>query len=296
MCDTITIGLFFHPKSVELALMNNNINVIKRDGEQASFDDHKVIHSMIRTGVPENLFEKALFYIKSHVQKDTITTDEIFYYIQEFLKDKDKKSAVRFNLRRAIFELGPTGFPFEQLLQRIFENEGYKATVGIIMEGECVSHEIDVVIEKNGKKEIIEAKFHNQNGGKTDIQTMLYMYARFLDVKESNDISNVWVATNTKLTQDAIRYAQCKGIKALAWNYPENDNLQDFVEKPGMYPVTILSELTMDEKRRLIEGDVVLACNFLSTSDKELERRYLIDKNRIQEAKQSARLVCNVAT
>jgi len=271
-----------------------NITVVKRSGEHVAFEEGKVIHSMKRVGVPENLHQEALNHIKSHVQKDnSITTDEIFYHIREFLKDKDKKSAVKFNLRRAIFDLGPTGFPFEQFLQRIFENEEYKARVGVILKGECVDHEIDVLIEKNGKKEMVEAKFHNQNGGKTDVQVMLYMWARFLDVKQSNEIDNVWVATNTKLSQDAIAYAECKGIKALAWNYPQEGNLQDFVEKPGMYPVTILPELTMEEKKRLVDNDIVLACNFMDTKDEELETKYMIDKNRIREAKQSAGLICN---
>src|SRR3989344_629471 len=167
-----------------------------------------------RDGVPKERYDRVLAHIKEKVQADnTITTDEIFYHIREFLIAKDKKSGLRFNLRQAIFELGPTGFPFEQYLAKIFRSQGYKVDVDLIMEGECVSHEVDLLIEKDGSREIIEAKFHNQNSGKTDVQVLLYTYARFLDVKDKNKIDRVWVATNTKLTSDSRVYADCKGIR-----------------------------------------------------------------------------------
>jgi hypothetical protein len=269
------------------------ITVIKRSGEEVPFDDMRVLHSMERSGVPKELHDQVLQHIKERVGKDnTITTDEMFYHIREFLVGKDRKSALRFNLRQGIFDLGPTGFPFEQYLAKIFRDQGYKTQVDQIMQGECVSHEIDILIEKDGKREIVEAKFHNQTFGKTDVQVLLYTYARFLDVKEMNKIDGVWVATNTKLTSDAIDYAKCKGVKIIAWNYPEKNNLQDFVETPQMYPITILTDLTGEEKRRLIDNDIVLTCDLLKVSDAELISKYLMDERRAKEAKQDAALIC----
>src|SRR5436190_20957025 len=161
--------------------MPSEIKVIKRSGEEVVFDDASVIRSMEKSGVKPELFDRVLAHIKERIQKDnTITTDEIFYHIREFLEKKDKKSALRFNLREAIFELGPTGFPFEKYLASIFADQGYQVQVDLQMRGECVSHEIDVLIEKEGKREIVEAKFHNQLFGKTDVQVLLYTYARFL--------------------------------------------------------------------------------------------------------------------
>ncbi len=235
-----------------------------------------------------------LAHIKERVQKDnTITTDEIFYHIREFLVGKDKKSALRFNLRQAIFELGPTGFPFEQYLARIFKDQGYKTEVDLQMQGECVSHEIDLLLEKDGRREILEAKFHNQTFGKSDVQVLLYTYARFLDVKEVNKIDGVWVATNTKLSSDAITYAQCKGVKVIAWNYPEDNNLQHFVERPKMYPVTTLTDISLEEERRFIDNGIVLASDLLKVSDEEFKTKYLIDEKRIPVIRESAQLICN---
>ncbi len=274
--------------------MSAQIIVIKRDGSQVPFDDLRVKRSMERSGVTPELFDRVIAHIKERVQKDyTITTDEIFYHIREFLVNKDKKSALRFNLRQAIFELGPTGFPFEQYLAGIFRDHGYQTQVDIILTGECVRHEIDIILEKNGNREIVEVKFHNQLFGKTDVQVLLYTYARFLDVKERNNMSGVWVATNTKLTSDAIAYANCKGVKVLAWNYPEEENLRDFVEKPKMYPITIMTDLTTEEKRRMIDNNVILTSDILKVSDVEFKEKYFIDQQRSLQIRNDAKLLIN---
>ena len=269
------------------------IKVVKRDGSEVPFEDARVIRSMERTGVPKELFDRVLQHIKERIQKDnTITSDEIFYHIREFLVKKDRKSALRFNLRQAIFELGPTGYPFEQFMARIFNSHGYKTQVGIIMQGECVSHEIDVFMEKDGEQEIVEAKFHNQTFGKTDIHVALYTYARFLDVSVRHKIKDVWLVTNTKLSGDAITYAECKKIKVIGWNYPEKGSLAEFVENPKMYPITTLTDITTEEKRRLIANDIVLATDLLKISDQELEEKYLITADRAKTIKNDVDLIC----
>lgn len=273
--------------------MSAQIFVAKRDGSEVPFEDSRVIRSMERSGVPPELFDRVLTHIKERVQKDNrITSDEIFYHIREFLVKKDKKSALRFNLRQALFELGPTGYPFEQFMARIFESHGYKTQVGIIMQGECVSHEIDVFLEKNGENEIVEAKFHNQTFGKTDVHVALYTYARFLDVAVRQKIKDVWLVTNTKLSGDAITYAACKNIKVIGWNYPERGNLAEFVENPKMYPITILTDISGEEKRRFISNDIVLARDLVEISERELEEKYLITPERSKTIKKDIELIC----
>jgi len=48
-------------------------------------------------------------------------------------------------------ELGPSGFPFENYLSQILNEIGYKVQVGKIINGKCVTHEIDVIAEKNSE-------------------------------------------------------------------------------------------------------------------------------------------------
>ena len=119
-----------------ILMPNEPIIVIKRNGEEVVFDNNRVIRSMERVGVPKELHDRVLAHISEKIPADNrITTDEIFYHIREFLIDKDKKSGLRFNLRQAIFELGPTGFPFERYLAEIFQGQGYKTQVDQIIQG-----------------------------------------------------------------------------------------------------------------------------------------------------------------
>ncbi len=266
------------------------IVVVKRSGEREPFSEKKVFRSMSRVGVPDNLRHEVMQEIKKDLQGE-ITTDEIYQRIVNFLEPRDRKSSLRFNLRQAIFELGPTGFPFEQYLARIFRDQGYSVEVGITMRGDCVSHEIDLLLMKNNTRQIVEAKFHNSHSTKSDVQTALYTYARFLDVKQKNDIDNVWLITNTKLSQDATAYTQCKGVPAIAWNYPGEGNLHDLVEDPQMYPVTILNSLSETEKKRLIEKDIVLCRDLLEKKD-EAFQDVLINKENLERAKQDAEMIC----
>lgn len=265
--------------------------VVKKSGEKEAYDEEKVMRSMNRVGVPENLRPEVLSHIKTKFENGELSTSDIFRHTLEYLEPRDRKSSLRFNLREAIFELGPSGFPFEQYLAHIFRTLGYQVTTDNIMNGDCVRHEIDLVLEKEGHKEIVEVKFHNHHVVKTDTQVALYTYARFLDVKEKNHVDNVWLITNTKLTTDAISYANCKGMPVIAWNYPEKGNLQDLVEEPEMYPITLLTSLSEQEKKRLIEKNVVFCRDLLTKSDLELADP-LIRNHSLQKARTDAQLVC----
>lgn len=265
--------------------------VVKKSGEKEAYDENKVMRSMNRVGVPDTLQPEVLQHIQTKFHDGEISTDEIFKHVLEYLEPRDRKSSLRFNLREAIFELGPTGFPFEQYLAKIFRTMGYNVSTDVIMNGDCVRHEIDLVLEKDKHKEIVEVKFHNHHVVKTDVQVALYTYARFLDVKEKNNVDNMWLVTNTKLTTDAISYANCKGMPVIAWNYPEKGNLQDLVEDPQMYPITLLNSLSEQEKKRLIEKKIVFCSDLLTKSDAELADP-LIRNNSLQKAKDDAQLVC----
>jgi hypothetical protein len=270
------------------------LRVVKKSGEEEKYDEKKVVHSMQRVGVPVDLQPEVLSHIKTKFHDGQLSTDEMFLNVLKYLEPRDRKSSLRFNLRQAIFELGPTGFPFEKYLARIFKSMKYKVTTDVIMNGDCVRHEIDLLLEKDNHRETVEVKFHNHHVVKTDVQVALYTYARFLDIKEKNHIDNVWLVTNTKLTSDAISYANCKGMPVIAWNYPSKGNLQDLVEDPKMYPVTILTSLSAQEKKRLVEKDIVFCRDLLTKTDRELADPLIRDNN-LKKAKEDARLVCPIS-
>lgn len=274
--------------------MTEDLYVVKGSGAREKFSDEKVLRTIRRIGVPQELEQKVLSSVKENLTRDT-PTSEVYKKINEFLNTQDLGVAsLKLNLKKALFELGPTGYPFEKYLGKIFETQGYVAEVGTTLQGECVTHEIDILLERKGIREIVEAKFHNQPGSRTDVQAALYTYARYLDVKDRNNISGVWIVTNTKLTLDAVHYAKCKGMHAIGWNYPEDNSLQDFVEKPNLYPITILNSLKLHTQNRLVENGIVLVSDFLETPKDMLEDKFLMQRPEIENSRKEARSLLGV--
>ena len=136
----------------------------------------------------------------------------------------------------------------------------------MIVEGNCVNHETDVVAQKGEKHFMVECKFPNQPGVKSDVKIPLYIYARFLDVeKKSKAIQGHgekfhqgWLVTNTRFTKDAIQYGSCVGLHLLGWDYPQKESLNELIDASGLHPITSLTTLTKTETQQLLEKRIVL--------------------------------------
>lgn len=242
-------------------------NVIKADGTQEPFSEEKVISSMQRAGVPKELQKQLLENIKGKLY-DNIQTWEIYQYIQEALSKSDQPYVkARYGLKQALMMLGPTGYPFEDFLAKVLEEEGYSTLVRQTIQGKCVTHEIDVVAEKEGKKTMIEAKFHNNPGARSNLQVAMYTKARFDDIKVKNDLDACWIMTNTKVTTDAIAYATCEGVTVIGWNYPQSGSLREIIETNNLHPITMLSSLSHGLKLKLLSEHIVL-CRDICSNEK----------------------------
>lgn len=232
--------------------------VQKADGTREAFDEQKVLNSMRRAGIPKHLEEEVLTHVKSRFH-DGMETWEIFHHISEFLgKSSHPFSKARYSLKQAIMMLGPTGYPFEDFVASIMQEHGYTTQVRQILGGKCVTHEVDVLAEKDGKRLMIEAKFHNNPGNRSDIHVALYTKARFDDAKLKNNLDEGWLVTNTKATVDAIAYAACEKLKIVSWGYPTGESLRDLIEKYTLHPITMLTTLSMAQKAQLLQHHVTL--------------------------------------
>lgn len=242
--------------------------ITKADGDIEPFDPAKLEHSLARAGASSTVRARILKTITEHLRAG-MHTHEIYAHAFELLKrEEEAPVAARYSMKRAIFALGPSGFPFEQFLGSILRAHGWNISTDRTLYGRCAPHEVDVVAEKNGKRVGIEAKFHNEAGGKTDIKDALYVYARYEDLKraplKSSRVDEGWLVTNTEFTKNAIRYAQCSSLTLLAWDYPRGRGLSDLIEEARVHPLTALTTLTESEKRRLLDRRIVL-CKDLTT-------------------------------
>lgn len=242
-----------------------DIEILKSSGERAKFSLDKLRKSLKHSGADHNLVEQIVGQVKDELYEG-ISTNEIYNRAYALLKKNKAIFASKYKLKKAIYELGPTGFPFERFVAAILEYSGYHTSVDQIMNGICVTHEIDVVAEKNGTVTIIECKFHSEEGRNCNVKIPLYIHSRYNDVKanwatkknESRELDKGWVVTNTRFTSDASTYGKCVGLNLLSWDLPLNDGLKDRIDRLGLYPITVSTLLSNREKQFLLSRDVVL--------------------------------------
>nr|WP_321230085.1 restriction endonuclease [uncultured Psychroserpens sp.] len=280
--------------------MEKQIYIKKGNDEMELFSFEKLKHSLQYAGAPKNVIETIIHGIQPVIY-DGMSSNEIYKKAFALLKKHNKVCASRYSLKRAIFDLGPTGFPFERLVGALLKEKGYKTEVGIILDGACVTHEIDVLAEKDGNVYAIECKFHSDAKGSSNVKVPLYINSRFLDIQEQwnansknkTHLKQGWLVTNTRFTEDAINYAKCVGLTLLSWDYPKNNGLKATIDSMALYPVTTLTTLTKKEKHQLIEKDVVLVKELINASNKM--KNIGISEKRIHRVLDEVKKLCDIS-
>lgn len=245
--------------------------ILKADGTIQEFKWEKFEKSLLNSKTDEIVISK----LKNKLDRtlpNLVSSDQLRSKANNYLSKYQPKSGYYYGLREAIMKLGPTGYGFEIFISQIFESLGYHTNQGIILKGKCVSHEIDVMVSKNESVDLIECKFHNHFGIKSDVKISLYLYGRLTDLKDSwsnNGVQNklfgnFWLATNTKVTKDAYDFAVCRGIKILSWDRPENLSLKFLVDKAKIIPITALKSLSTGETQKFIDSGIVTCQQLLN--------------------------------
>jgi len=231
--------------------MNKKIYVINLLGEKEPLSLKKVYRSAIRAGATKELALRAMEIIDKEAQPG-ISTTQIYDRIRSFLRQEMPVAAIKFSLKSSLRKLGPTGFPFEKYIAAIFAKKGYWVQTNQIISGYCVNYEIDFLAKKDKILFVGECKYHNILGPRTDLKVALANQARFLDLKQGDFFRKKEFAgltlksllvTNTKFTDQAVAYSKCVGNLMLGWGYPATENLQAFIERDKLYPITILPSL-----------------------------------------------------
>jgi hypothetical protein len=270
--------------------------VTKADGTNEFFKVEKLRRSLRRAGASADEINNIISQVDS-ILYDGVQTQEIYRHAFSLLRDSRPPAAARYSLRRALFSLGPTGFPFEKFLARLFQTEGYTTKTGITIQGKCAPHEIDIAAFKADHSFIGEAKFHARPGVKSDLQVAMYSYARLLDLKSrsicADDICGInefWLITNTKFTTTAQNYGLCVGLNMLSWDFPKSNNLHDRIQRAGIYPVTVLQNLTTAQAETLIANDIIL-CRDIANHESVLASLHL-SSSKLQKLLEEVHLLC----
>lgn len=278
----------------------DNITIIKASGEKAPFQMEKVKRSLERAGANETLIDEIVKNIEDMVF-DGMTTKKIYQMAFEMLKGKSRVSASKYKLKKALMELGPSGYPFERFVGKILEHEGFRTQVGSIIQGSCVTHEVDVIAQKDEKHYMIECKYHGDQGRFCNVKIPLYIQSRFQDVKGpwERQPGHIYrfhqggVFTNTRFTTDAITYGNCVGLMLVSWDYPEKNSLKFRIDRAGLHPLTSLTTLTKSEKSKLLQEGIVLCREVADTP--QLLFKVGVDKKRHKRILEDSRALCSTS-
>ena len=278
--------------------MKEPMLVTKYSGEVVPFDENRLRNSLKHSGASKEAINKILHQVRANMV-DKKTTAKIYREAFGLLKKLSKATAARYKLKRSIMELGPSGFPFEKFIAALFADQGYQVNNNVIMQGKCVSHELDVLAERDHTSLFIECKFHNRQGLKSDVKVAMYYKSRFEDLKAGDTVKSkfmdkkleAYLITNTRFTEDAIQYGKCENIHLIGWDYPHIGSLKDKIDLAGLYPLTCLTTIKKSEKMDLIKEGFIMAKDI--AKQPEILHRFRMSDIRIKRIIEEVEDLCN---
>ncbi len=256
-------------------MKSDELRVIKASGKEETFNRQKLLRSLTQSGASEETAEEVIRQILPHITPH-MSTRKLYHLAYKRLRRLNHSSSLRYSLKKAIFKLGPTGYPFEQYFSEILKANGYFTETNLILQGRCIQHEVDVLAKNEEKIYVIECKYHHSPGRITNSKDALYVKSRFDDLKAffqkkyPDKGYSGWLVTNTRFSTDAIEFARCAGYRLTSWKYPEGEGLEKMIEDKRLYPVTILSGIKANLSKILIDKGIILLKDLSEMSAKEI--------------------------
>jgi len=275
------------------------ITILKASGQPEEFDKEKLASSLIRSGAPADVAEDIAGEVAKKILP-SMKTKDIYRMAKKLLKNYNLAAGMRYSLKKAISVLGPSGYPFEKYVARILKDHGYTVEVGRIIDGYCVRHEVDILAKNGNEHFVIECKYHSDGGKPTDVKVALYVHSRFHDIKKAfeltpehgQDVHQGWLVTNTRCTTDAIKYAECVGLRIISWRYPKTGSLEKMIEEKRLYPVTILPSARRKFLETLFVNNFILAQDIADIDETSFLRKSGIDQKTARAIKREADEIC----
>lgn len=263
------------------------ITIKKGDGTTVPYDQDKVFSSILKSGADKKTAHSIIEKIQSQLRPG-IRTADIYRLVRNELKDLDRASAYRYNLRSALLRLGPAGFNFEKYVAAILTAYGYKTSLPDELTGACVTHEVDVIAEKDGRRMFIEAKFRNNFDDVVDIKDTMSTWARFLDLVDGSKLGlcphfdEAWIVTNARFTSHSLKFGHCKNMVMVGWNHPRERTFAKMVDLSNLYPLTLLEDVSDAEFALFAKENLILCRDIVNADSVMLSKKLNIDQKRIK--------------
>ena len=270
--------------------------VTKADGTKQLFSKEKVMRTCLRMGATITVAESIADEIEARLY-DGIETKKILQMIFKSLRRHKPVIRHQIDLRKAL-SLLKSAPDFERFVQILLSEHGYEVTPNQIIRGRCVEHEVDAIARKNGKTCIVEVKHHIKYHTPTSLDVTRIARAVFEDLTEGNElglnslkIDYVLIVCNTKLSEHAKRYADCRGIKHIGWSSPQNRDLQTMIEEKKLYPITFLKGLNVETRNKLTSKGILLLKQLIERHPAELTRQTGISREKLDSMLGNARAI-----
>jgi len=267
--------------------------VTKFDGRKETFQKQKIYNTVLRMGLSKEDAQEVANKIEMKIYEG-IQTKKILQMIFDFAKTYKPEIKNRIDLRESISLLRSKP-DFERFVALLLKEEGYDVASNEIISGDCVEHEIDDVAKKGKETVYVEVKHHIQSHTFTGVGVFLETQATFEDLiegfqkkKNKYDFTKALIICNTKLSEHARRYAECRNIDFIAWKDPIENGLEKRVEDYKFYPITLLKSLDAKTEAQLGDAGIVLLKQLVQMSPKEISRMTKISANKIQDLAEKA--------
>ncbi len=275
------------------------IYVTKADGSKQPFDKQKIINTCLRLQATPEQAQSIADRIEAKAY-DGIPTKKILQMVFQYMKKYRPAIGYQIDLRQAIAMLRSKP-DFEIFVAKLFEAMGYRVETNLMVRGECIEHEIDVIAKKENEIILVEVKHHVNHHTYSGLDVFLQLNSTLEDLKKGYEsgknnfkFTRAILICNTKVSDHARRYALCKGLEFIAWKFPQENGLERLIEEYKLYPITFLKEIERDEAYSLANAGIVTVKQLLDDV-KKISRKSSISKNRILQLQKAAKIVLGIS-
>ena len=103
-------------------------------------------------------------------------------------------------------------------------------------------------------------------------------------------MKNIWLFTNTKFSEDAKKFARCRGMKLTGWGYPNGEGIEALLERKNLHPLSIL-KIEKEWLDKLVNANLIFCRDLLEMDEREIKRRTGLSLGVIKKISNEAKLV-----
>jgi hypothetical protein len=270
------------------------VMVKKADGSVQPFDKAKVVKTCLKSGVNRGIAEEIAEKIEAKAYNG-IETERILAMIFQHLREHRPIVGHFLDLRKGL-SLLQSKPDFERFVQITLGENGYKVSSNQIIRGRCVEHEVDAIASKDDVTYFVEAKHHYNYHTPTGLDESRIARAVLEDVIEGRElglnnleIHRAMIVTNTKFSEHAKQYGECRGISLTGWSYPPRRGLQDLIEEKKIYPITCIKMLKKDARMKLLSNGIITLKQLVREEREELARKTALERKTLETIRDRAK-------